>query len=509
MNVFKKIDQKFIWLGVGIIFLIIIDYFYLQKIFAIHFVDEEDNLVLGKLLIDKFLLYKDLFSHHQPLAYILSSFIQQSLDLNSIYLLIKRHREFMIAYSSIWALFLVYRFGWRMLGTVIFFELSKIYLFGNLFLAESFVAYPLIYLTALVFQKDIKIIEFLFIGLVVGFVLVMLSPIWPLTGFLIFMLVFGHFKKQNFFSFLLGVLMVILVVVPFISIKDYIFNAFYINFNYYIPITSGEPFIVSVIKSFFTPINSFFTAEGNAVVWLVRIFSMIFFINLFLLIKRKDFKLLAIVLVILTLANIRYISPGLEYYQGFHLLPWLAIFLALNFMMLKKIGKLIFIFGGLLVVGFLLLINFNRTNLFQKNDLNNDFFINYSRQFGVGEVIRITKNDHDSLFVVPDEWLVYWQSNAKPGSKMINYYAWMEQVPPLKGEVDNMFLNNPPTFFYCACNKIDMEKFLNDYPVLNEYDSFSKDGVELNLFVQKGKKGNLTTEQLNNLQFHNVQFKDK
>src|SRR3989344_1765887 len=103
---FIKSRINLILITIGL--LIFLGYFYENKVFYIHFVDEEDNLVLGKYLTRGEKLYSDLFSHHQPLAYIISAGIQKTTDPNSIALLIKRHREFLIVWSAIWLLLLTW-----------------------------------------------------------------------------------------------------------------------------------------------------------------------------------------------------------------------------------------------------------------------------------------------------------------------------------------------------------------------------------------------------------------
>ena len=165
-NSFKKIlKSRFFSVIILLVVLIISSYFYEQKIFSFHFVDEEDNFVLGMYLNQDEKLYRDLFSHHQPFAYILSSVVQTVSNPTDIYKLVQRHREFMILWSIIWLFILTLRFGWIGPMFAFFYEFTKIYLLGNLFSSESLVVYPVIYLVVwcLSKQKNIKY-EFLFLG---------------------------------------------------------------------------------------------------------------------------------------------------------------------------------------------------------------------------------------------------------------------------------------------------------------------------------------------------------
>src|SRR3989344_2107005 len=100
------IKNKLLFLGVIILFAI--SSFYLNKVFAVRFADEEDNLVLGHFLIQNQKLYSELFYHHQPLGYILSAGFQFLTGPEDIYELVKTHREVMIAWSLLWCLLLVW-----------------------------------------------------------------------------------------------------------------------------------------------------------------------------------------------------------------------------------------------------------------------------------------------------------------------------------------------------------------------------------------------------------------
>src|SRR5258708_38435404 len=138
--------NNLIFLAISFLLLILVALFYRYHIFNHHFVDEEDNLVLGYYLTSGEKLYQDVFSHHQPFAYILSTAIQKKTQPTSVFLLIKRHREFMIFWSLIWGIFLLIRFRTLFIPILLIYELAKIYLFGNLFLADGLVVYPLLYL---------------------------------------------------------------------------------------------------------------------------------------------------------------------------------------------------------------------------------------------------------------------------------------------------------------------------------------------------------------------------
>jgi hypothetical protein len=141
------------WLMLGLVGIILITFFYFQHLFSFRFVDEEDNLILGHFLLQGERLYSDLFSHHQPLAYILSAAIQLFTHPIEIYSLVQIHRLFMIAWSLLWVTVLLFRFRFKVIVPLLIYELSKFYLLGNLFLAESLNVYLVLYLTFFLFEK--------------------------------------------------------------------------------------------------------------------------------------------------------------------------------------------------------------------------------------------------------------------------------------------------------------------------------------------------------------------
>jgi hypothetical protein len=154
---------------------------------------------------------------------------------------------------------------------------------------------------------------------------------------------------------------------------------------------------------------------------------------------------------------------------------------------------------GVIVVSF----NEARTVIFKKIDMDRDFYINYSQQFNTAEAVKImsTKNEkifpNETLFVAPDEWLIYWQAGLKPPSRINSYYVWMDKVPELKLQLDEMFTKDIPTYFYCNCGE---DFYVNKY--ISKYQELKKDGKATMLYVLPQKLKVLTQEQISQLQFY-------
>src|SRR5579884_3209124 len=403
-------------------FVLITGYFYSNRALSFHFVDEEYNFTLGNDILHGQKIYKEQFSNHQPLAFVISAGIQKLTHPNSIFSLVKRHRQVMVAYAVVWSLILVSLFGLPSLVFVVIFELTKYLLLGDLFLPESLVVYPLIYLisAAMIRKGKLKSFEFLLIGFFISVIFFLLSPLWPLLLVLtIYFFKTSSKKVEDLKLFLIGALPITLVLIFFVDIGGYINQAIYINLFYFIPLTATDPTAISFLKGFGAPLITLFSADFNSQIFPVLwVLSLIFVLSVFRLIKEKRFKEAWFSVMLLGLCNLRYIKPGLEYYEGFHLLPWYACLIFMDAIYIVelfkekslKVVKLAAVTSVVLVVG--LALRSSTVGLFVKTDQQHDLYVNYSNQTTLGEAVRIMsegKKD-DSLFVAPDEWLIYWQS---------------------------------------------------------------------------------------------------
>ncbi len=499
--------KKFFPLLITLVFLLIMAYFYEDKVYYIAFVDEQENMIIGHFLAKGEKLYQDLFSNHQPVAYILSSNLQQITNPENLYTLVKKHREFMIAWSVIWVSMLVFRFGWPLIVFSLVYEQLKFFIFGNLFLSESLAVYPLIYLMSCVmFTKNINSsLEILWIGFCLGLSALLLLPIWPLL-FLSSILIFLKIKKKiskRLFLLSIGILPLVIISLKYISVGGYLYDPIYINFRYFIPDGGHEPFPGSVIKALITPLISFLPqVETTSMLIAIRVLSVLLILNLFILWRNDQKKKVILLVSLLWLANIRYIEPGKHYYQGFHLIPWFAVLVLICLTTLKKIfipsKKHLFVaLSVLLVVGSSALLY--KDHFFIQRDRENDKYINYSRQESYGEIIKAMKQPGDTLFEEEDEYLLFYQAGINHSFFMVDFYPWMWKVPSLRSSREQTFANNPPTFFYCQ--RCKMDSLIKDFP---EYQLVYYFGKPSQLLVLKTRYNSLTKDQKNRLEFFNV-----
>lgn len=494
------------WLLLGSLAIITIDYFYLNKIFSLHFVDEEDNFVLGHFLLQGQKLYSDLFSHHQPLGYIMSAALQLVVDPQNIEMLVSRHRQFMILYSVAWSLILIWRFRERIIPPLIVFEASKFFLLGSHFLSESLAVYPVLYLVLFLLEsRKPKTFEFFVSGLLISFSAFMLAPAWPmLAAYLILLIWIKRAGVKEFISIVAGGLIPLLISLPFLDVYYYFRNVFYINFKYYIPQSGEEGLPMALIKSFFSPLTALMTPSSlESSGTIQKIASLLLILSSVFLVKMKQYKALAIALILLTFSNIRYFSPGLEYFSGFHILSWYAILLVISFYFIPEITekyKKLRTFLVALVVVVILISLYSSNQLFEKRDMQHDYYVNYSEFYAYGEAIKSMRDEDDTLFVIPDAWLLYFQGDVKNNNKMVNFYGWMQLVWELNDPVVEKFKSSPPEFFYCDCDPKLVEFYSGGYTQM------VRDGAKTKLWVLNTKYNSLTEEQKNKLRFFNFQF---
>ncbi len=507
LKTFLKKNKNYLILPVALIYLLITSYFYQGKILSIHFVDEEYNFTLGKQLLTGDKLYSDITTNHQPLAFILSAGIQKGTNPNSIYLLVKRHREVVILFSVVCSLLLVARFGINALIFILTFEMVKIYLFGNLFLAESLSVYPIIYLTGLAVSKinNLSKSELLAIGLCLSFIVTLLVPMWPLCLLLFLTLVFIQSKKLKAVQFILvGSLPIFLIALFFSSVQDYyadivIFNRHFIQNN------ESRPLIQNVVNAFLTPfITIFDEGKQSDILPLIRVLSTAFLGLILALFFQRKFFVASLGVVLLGVSNLRYFEPGEQYYRGFHMLPWFALLIFITATLLIEILRNDKKFLKKTVAGFFIVaiiifsISSGSNALLKEDDIQQKLYINFSNQFTMGEAVRIMADKRDeSIFVSPDDWLIYWQSGLKLPREINTYYTWMEPDPFFAEKIDSTFKNERPVYFYCDCGG---SKLMQKYLAL--YEPMIKDGNKTNLYVLPEKLQGLNQSQKSQLEFY-------
>lgn len=478
--------KKILFLLAGLLILAVSFRVSEKRSLSMHFVDEEDHITIGRLTTRGFKLYQDIQSNHQPIVYFTSAKLQQLLDPQNIFMLIRRHRQTMFVYGAIWSLLLVWRFKEIGLIFTLFFEFLKYYLFGNLWLMESFAVYPAVYIFGVGLETwfkniNIKKTELIFLGICSFLIIFNLVPLWPWLA-VIWLTFLLKIKRKIFWigtSFLITTL--IFFTISGYSITDWFIKSIYNNFVYAVPDLSPFKGPLDYLKVIFFPFLAYFTHNSLQANFISLFFSGYLLACLF---KRK----LLLLYPLLFLANNRVLSPGSVYYEGFHLLPWLGLIIFTFAFSLKFLPKY-FILG--LGIWSLVLLTNREMPYFWKTDPNYEYYVNYSTFDDLNFAIKTINQSGQrmAVSVLTNEVLVQWKTLTNPATKQVVCYPWERKIPELKEDYAHVFnVNNPnpPEFIYGA-----MEQEL----VKAKYHSLYRDGKSTELFIRNDVYEQITPEQ--------------
>ncbi len=230
---------------------------------SMHFVDEEDHITIARLTNLGFTLYQDIQSNHQPIVYFTSAKLQQLLDPPNIYMLIRRHRQAMFIYGLIWSIIILWRFKTVGLIFIVFFEFLKYYLFGNLWLMESFAVYPAVYLFGIMLESwfdksKIKTASLIWLSFCSFLIIFSLVPLWPWLAFIWLVLLIKNKQKMIWTGISLITITGLFFMFTGYSPINWFIKVIYNNFVYAVPDLSPFHGGVDYLKMIFFPFLAFF-----------------------------------------------------------------------------------------------------------------------------------------------------------------------------------------------------------------------------------------------------------
>ncbi len=483
---------------------------------SIRFTDEDGHMVGGALFLHGLIPYRDFSSNHQPILYFFSTLIHRLFSLNSIFLLVKRHREFIFLYSLIWdAIFLVYL---RRVGLIfiLIFESSKILLLGNQYLGETLAAYPfvmLLILTAKVYfsKTTLSLKELGLAGISSFIAMFSLLPLWPALAFLNVMLIVKNRKNWQGICLLVGVEVILAIIVfMFIPFGDYFRETFVNNIKYFFPSITNTTKIS--FMPIFVLIPSFFTHDPNQIERIL--IPIVFLIALIAIDAYKSKKIwvwtLLFIAVLISNTRVSTFHDNLLY-GGFHALPWLYGMLVLPAIFLNgtKQKKLFYTGLFLAVISLLSVVVYPNNLLTRKNDIHNESYINYSEATTYGQAIEAMKNDKDRSIFYETDSLGFWVSGTRLPTHMLDYYSWMFTVPALKSEFIKVMDTNPPEFIVYI-NSVSIAKATTrtetfgqilDTKLQSEYVRVKYQGKPSKLFILKSRAKQITQAQKDGLSY--------
>ena len=478
---------------------------YIPKVNAFGCFDDCFNIVAGYFIANGKRLYSEIFFNHQPLMAYFSSLIQTGYHPINIYDLILTHRQSIMAFSFIMNVFMIFRFGLPMLGFVFLYEFSKFYVFGDRFLAEGVIVYPLVYMVGLVWQKytskKLYWYDYLLSSLFAWLIIFMREPYIIISFVLFFLIFFGkpfsYLKKIALGLFVLLVL-IFLAITP---LPEYFFNVVTVN-GQILRSEGGENNLLGfgVVQLFVYPILILFGGEWNIFRHFLVGLDLIFLISFLFLLKVKEKRrILLLLFLILGFANVRIVPPGKIFYAAFHMIVWYGLFIAtLTFLLQdlffykKKIAVALLI---ILIILFVYIVGSGKSFTREKIDPHYEFITNYGKELQVGEVVRLLSKPTDTLYLDGADDLIYWQAKRTSSYKYSWYTSGMPRFSRYRQARLDMFATSPPDFYYRFCTKSIILDYFLPKAYENDYQNIYSDGKPTCLYVKKSKIENIAEER--------------
>lgn len=483
---------------------------YRDRLGAFGCFDDCFNYLAGHFLLQGKQLFSQIFFNHQPLPAYLSMLIQWWTKPDSLYLLVYQHRMFLIYFSLAANIILTLRFGLVGFSFSLLFESSKGFVFGDRFLAESLIVYPLVYLFGIVWEKlsISKIIswwELLISAVLAWFVVFSREPYIPLALFLFGVMVWKN-KHAGYALILLVILSIFTIV--YHNLPEYFFNLVTVN---RLTVAEGEIaanqlFGWGIWKIFAYPVLVFFPRQINLFSLTEIVLAGLFWLNLLTGIRKKKFWLTPIfLLVILGLANIRITQPGQIYYAAFHHLVWYGLFIFAVLLLVKHNPKIISwfsiaIFAGLTIYQWISPNSYLR----EKIDRQTEFTTNYGHYFAMGEIIKKLSSPGDSLFL--DGWddPIYFQARRASDYPYSWYTSLMPQLAKYALARKEMFKNFPPKLYYGRCE--DNSGSVLPMELADQYSRVVWQSRPTCLFIHQSQRQKLTETVLEQVRAEGYTF---
>lgn len=451
---------------------------YRDRLGAFGCFDDCFNIMAGYFITTGKHLYSEIFFNHQPIPAYVSALIQLIYHPTSIYELIYRHRMVLIGFFAISDAILVLRFGFPAFAFALLFETTKGFLFGERFLAESMIVYPLVYVFGIFWQKTVYRFEPIVVALATWFIVFSREPYVLLALFL-----FGMLMWQRKSS----VAIILFLFLSIITIASHDLSAYWWNV-----VTVNAQAVKEGLSwsTFFYPVAIFFGGQWNLFRWIEVVLSLLLLVALL----RAGYKRAALVLTVLALSNIRPVEPGTIYYVAFHHLVYYALLIA----SLAYIGKRSYLVIAPVI---LLAVLSPQSYLHEKVDRAGQFGIGYGHYIMQGEIIKRLARSTNTVFLEQWDDLIYWQANLPSAYTYSWYTSSMNAFPVYRSARDAMFQTNPPDFYYGQCGRVEPGKkpdmTATSLPpfLWDKYIRLTQGGTPTCLFVKKDLAAQISDER--------------
>ena len=474
---------------------------YRDRIAAFGCFDDCLPIMAGYFIESGKKLYSQIYFNHQLMPAYISAVIQILTKPASLYMLMYEHRMVLIYFFMLADVLLVLRFGLVGFGFALLYETTKGFLFGDRFLAESMIIYPLVYLFGIAWElmrgKKISPLDVWISTNLTWFVVFSREPYVPLA-ILLFSTIVWYVRKTIWgrWAIILFILMS-LGTVLLNSPADFWFNVVTINV-----VAAGSNEIASshllgsgMLRVIFYPFLVFFTGTWSIFRWIEIVISALYLtFSAFLIFTNKKFlKPVLFSFILLAFANLRIVPPGQQYYEAFHHIEWygiaiMSVLFLIQEQILTKRLRIIGIFGIVVFTGLVLYaLVVPGSYLHEKVDRQSEFNTNYAQVYIVGEVIRLLSDKQDTVFL--DEWedLIYWQSKLYSPYRYSWYTSNMPNFEIYRRARDDMFAHTPPTFYFGKCAGMAGEAVSLPQSVQSLYVRLLQSGRPSCVWVRKEK----------------------
>lgn len=431
---------------------------YIPRINAFGCFDDCFNYVGGYFLGQGKKLYSQIYFNHMPLMAYISAVVQHFGNPINIYALVLQHRQILLVFSFVSNLFIVWRFGLVGISFTVLYEFSKFYVFGDRFLAEGFIVYPLVYMTGLVLfmvaKKPFHYIEIMLASIMTWFVMFMREPYIALVLFLYGAVIF-QVKSRKIRMFAIGLFIVpTIMMFTLFPVQDFFYNVITVNVQRALTneLRANNFIGTDLLKSFFYPVYLLFDGFWNSFRIQLIFLSLVMGYSLYVWIKRKkSFVTLLFLISVLGLSNLRPTQPGQQYYEAFHMINWFGLFIFTTFYLFRESirdGYTSFIYSLVAGVITLYVLANPASHIFQKADEHTEFIINYGTLLQMGEVIKAISSPGQTLFTEGADELLYLVTKMNSSYPYSFYYSAGEKYSRARLR---MFALYPPDIYYDFC----------------------------------------------------------
>lgn len=482
---------------------------YYMRFAAFGCFDECFNYTAGYFIGRGRVLYEQIFYNHQMLMAYLSYGIQLLLNPQSLYQLLLYHRMFVFFFALLMNIFFLYRFGLIGFGFALLFEATKFYFMGSLFLPESLIVYPLVYLFALAWQNlkehTVSKSEIVFSGILTWVVVFLREPFVLVALVLYGAVLWGKFTKEKRISALLFLFLTLLTIFS-TSMPDYLYQVGIVNRTVFKTENSANSILgAGLLKIFLYPFIIFFEGKATFIRSILVGLSGIFTFLLLYLVKRRRIKEILFIVVILGLANIRIVPPGWMFFEAFHMLPWYGMFIFAILLLMKELYSFASLQKGFFfsILAFILLFCYSiwptHSFLYEYVDRDIEFKLNFDHYFVFGQAIKFLAQKNDRVFIDLSDDLLYWQTGLDSSYTYAVYNGPVIQFSHFTNARMTMFQKSPPDFYYYHCSPKMYES-----PLLPSYRKSSY--IQLYyvnrpscLYMKQSKLKTITPEMLRNI----------